>query len=198
MGSVGKQSGETGTGAGITITVTGEEAPKERLSNEEKFIQDMINDITSNIPVDINGNISPEDLISNSDLQAMVEAFTMQYGGNDDEILNKIRDGVDQKLLSALDKPSAGLTTHRANKIETGDVITTKTFDSISDKNGKQQSWTFKFDNGVTTKDIPWGTDITVTDVKVTGKTVKVTGKTSKGNVVTKTFKPQDIIQKRK
>ena len=67
-------------------------------SNEDRFIRDMVREATSVIPVDSAGGINPNDLMSNSDMQAIVEAYVLQYGGDEDEILNKIRDGIERAL----------------------------------------------------------------------------------------------------
>lgn len=66
-------------------------------SQEERFIEDMVRDITSSIPVDESG-LSADTLMSNGDIQGIVEAFTMRYGGDDDEILDKIRDRVNKLI----------------------------------------------------------------------------------------------------
>ena len=66
------------------------------ISDEDKFVNDVVRDLTKAIPV--NGEFSPNDLMSNSDVQAMVEAYTIQFGGNDDEILQKIQDKLEKAL----------------------------------------------------------------------------------------------------
>lgn len=65
---------------------------------EDKFVNDMIKDATAFPEND------GEYYVSNSDVQSAVEAFVMQYGGNEEKILNKIRDGID-KAVGTQTKP---------------------------------------------------------------------------------------------
>ena len=69
------------------------------ISNEDKFVNDIVRDLTKSLPV--SGDITPRDLMSNGDVQAMVEAFTLQYGGDDDKILQKIQDKLEKSLTSS-------------------------------------------------------------------------------------------------
>ena len=78
MGAVGTTSGSVGS------------------SNETKFVNDMIKSATSAIP--INEVPNPSDLMSNGDVQSAVEAYVMQFGGDENAILDKIRDGIEKQL----------------------------------------------------------------------------------------------------
>ena len=64
-------------------------------TRDEKFVNDLVNDITK----DVNANSDPEDLISNGDVQSIVEAYAIMHKDvNEDKILKAVRDGVELKI----------------------------------------------------------------------------------------------------
>ena len=65
----------------------------------DKFVNDMVREATSSIPV--NGEFDASSLISNGDIQSAVEAFVIQFGGDEDEILRDIRNAVDAKITGS-------------------------------------------------------------------------------------------------
>ena len=73
-------------------------ASGKKLSSEirdEKFVNDLVDDITK----DVNINSNPEDLLSNGDVQSIVEAYAVMHKDVDeDKILKAVRDGVEQKI----------------------------------------------------------------------------------------------------
>ncbi len=64
-------------------------------TRDEKLVNDLVNDITK----DVNANSDPEDLISNGDVQSIVEAYAIMHKDvNENKILKAVRDGVEQKI----------------------------------------------------------------------------------------------------
>lgn len=64
-------------------------------TRDEKFVNDLVNDITK----DVNANSDPEDLMSNGDVQSIVEAYAIMHKDvNENKILKAVRDGVEQKI----------------------------------------------------------------------------------------------------
>ena len=151
---------------------------------------------------------NPQNLLSNSDLQAAVEAYAMTNKNVDEEkMLSDIRDKAETMIL---DKHSNDYQKAlRASDISVGDNI-----DADLRINGiaKRAMWTFHPEGAETFKAYPYS-DIKVTNVKVSKNTVKVTGLWDKALTktnpsksdygkdfieVTKTFKASDIVKKRK
>ena len=116
----------------------------------------------------------------------------------------------EQNPLAKYDKPWARITAHYANTIKAGDTITDGLIKSDgTEKNGVE--WTFHPEGYASFKSIPHN-DLIVTEVKVGTKTTKITAlfdnAVNKLNPkpedygkdmikVTKTFKNDDIIEKR-
>lgn len=64
---------------------------------DEKFINDLVKEATAAIPV--NGEFDADDLMSNGDIQSIVEAYAIMYKGvNEDKLLNEIRNRIDAQL----------------------------------------------------------------------------------------------------
>ena len=175
--------------------------------------QDFVNNLVNDITRDVNYETSPEDLISSGDIQSIVEAYAMTHPNVDEEeLLKSVREAVEAKInpLSKFDKPAARLTTHYATDIKAGDTITDEIIKGDGTKKNRVQ-WTFHPEGQSTFKETPYS-DIIVTEVKAGPKTTKVTGKFDRAITkmnpkkedygkdfikVTKTFKNEDIIQKR-
>lgn len=64
----------------------------------EQFIKALVKDITKDIGAE-EGQMNPEELISNGDIQSIVEAYAIEHKGTDeDKMLNDIRDAVEKAL----------------------------------------------------------------------------------------------------
>jgi len=101
MGSAGKKTAGGAGGTGITINV-GETKKK---SDYEQFIEDLVKDITKDISAE-EGQMNPEELISNGDVQSIVEAYAIEHKGTDeDKMLNDIRDAVEKALKKKYNLP---------------------------------------------------------------------------------------------
>lgn len=96
MGAVGTV--KANIGADTNQAMNNLESVKNAVNKlqEDKFVNDMVKSATSSLP--INEVPNPSDLMSNSDVQSAVEAYVMQFGGNENAILDRIRDGIDKAI----------------------------------------------------------------------------------------------------
>lgn len=96
MGAVGTVTANVG--ANPSSAINSLESVKNAVNKvqEDKFVNDMVKDATSSLP--INEVPKPSDLISNGDVQSAVEAYVMQFGGNEEAILKRIQDGIEKVI----------------------------------------------------------------------------------------------------
>ena len=177
-----------------------------KANEQEKFVNEMVEAMTRQYTRE-------ETPFSNSDLEGAVEAYAMTHKGVDENaLLNTIRGKVDtvQKTAKLEKFSNNAFKATYASDIKPGDEITDKIINE-STGNTAHKMWTFHPEGYDTFQGYPY--DVTVTSVKVSGKTTKVTAVFDKAMIkrnpqpsdwgkdlmtVTKTFKNNDILQKRK